>query len=46
MDSQMTAQHRGRPLMTWVEVTDAAGGTRLESRWSLPSHATNATHAA
>jgi len=32
MDARMTA----RPQLTWVEVPDGRGGTRLEMRWSLP----------
>jgi hypothetical protein len=34
----------GRPVCTWVAVTDASGRTRMEARWSTV--ATVATQAA
>lgn len=39
--------YNDRPTMTWIEVTDADGRTRLEARWSVPTHTSAATaHAA
>ncbi|WP_299053427.1 hypothetical protein [uncultured Nocardioides sp.] len=26
-----------RPVMQWIEVADARGGTRLEARWFVPA---------
>ncbi|WP_275695075.1 hypothetical protein [Nocardioides sp. CFH 31398] len=26
-----------RPVMQWIEVPDARGGTRLEARWVVPA---------
>ena len=34
----------GRPVCTWVAVTDASGRTRMEARWTTVE--TVATHAA
>jgi len=47
MDSKMADRHSGRratmprmaPMMTWVEVADPTGRTRLEARWSIPAAA-------
>ncbi|MEO5854058.1 MAG: hypothetical protein ABIQ15_16235 [Nocardioides sp.] len=46
MDSQMTDHRRSAPTMTWVEVADGAGGTRLEAHWSTPAHAVGTPQAA
>jgi hypothetical protein len=35
-----------RPVCSWVPVTDGAGRTLLEARWSVPGAATAATRAA
>ena len=57
MDSEMADHHSARPvamprmapMMTWVEVADPTGRTRLEARWSVPAAAeagTTVAHAA
>jgi len=56
MDSKMANHYSARPvsaartapLMTWVEVADPTGRTRLEARWSVPAAVAGATvaHAA
>ena len=43
MDEPTTA---GGLVQHWVAVTDAAGRTRLEAQWALPSAPTHVPHAA
>ena len=54
MDSKMADHYSARPvsaartapLMTWVEVADPTGRTRLEARWSVPAARVGTTAAA
>jgi len=46
MDSQMTTSPTTCLTMSWVEVSDASGRTRLEARWASPAPATSKSHAA
>lgn len=35
-----------RPVMQWIEVADARGGTRLEARWIVPAEIASLTQVA
>ena len=42
----MNSDMDNRPVMQWIEIADARGGTRLEARWVVPAEIARDTQVA